>query len=196
VVIRNCRIRSTGTYPIRNDAGNGASVLVEDTEIDGLRAPLNACGIYGKDWTARRCNIHHCRDGAKMYSNTRLEACFIHDLLVDDDGPHYDGVQIQGAPAGVSNIEIVGNAILNPNRSTSAVFIKCADGPISGVLVEGNLLNGGSYTVYNRDWNGVYPVGTRVLNNHFGRDYLYGPTLFDAPVEWAGNVWADTLEPM
>jgi hypothetical protein len=61
------------------------------------------------------------------------------------------------------------------------------------VLIEGNYLNGGSYTVYARNNNTLgAPTDVTIRGNAFGRDYLYGILSADGEVTWEDNTWVDT----
>ena len=68
--------------------------------------------------------------------------------------------------------------------------------PLANILVEGNWLSGGNYTIYMNEWN--YPVSDMtLLNNRFTRFFQYGPLSdkFGGAVI-SGNVWEDTGELM
>jgi hypothetical protein len=80
-------------------------------------------------------------------------------------------------------------------------------GPITNVVVDNNLINGGAYCMYaGSSPEKPYPSATNVqiTNNRFGRALysncgVYGPvTAFtpNAGDTFTGNAWADTLAPI
>jgi hypothetical protein len=96
-----------------------------------------------------------------------------------------------------NNIVVRNNTILLPDQQTSTVILGTYAGSIDNVLIEGNYLNGGAYTIYSRDNGNGYgaPTNVTVRGNVFGRDYLYGLLSADGEVTWVNNTWADTGAP-
>jgi len=185
VVVRNTRIRGTGTYGILVRSG---SVLVEDVEIVG---PENA--IAGDDWTARRVDIHGTTgDGVKVGSDVTLEDSWIHDLT-PARGAHADGVQMQ---SGVRNLVVRHNRIdvSAAGSANSAIFLAPDLGPSAPgpVLVVQNYLDGGGYTLFCVDGaDGRYVVDDiTIRDNTFGGGAEYGAARVNVPVTWSGNVYA------
>jgi hypothetical protein len=112
---------------------------------------------------------------------------------------HSDGVQLLGVAGAV----FTGNVIdLGPwffcggdpdNSPLNGAFqIEVTQGPVNGVVIDHNLLNGGGYTL--RVYAGCQ--GVHLTNNAFGRNAHWGP--FDilkagtGVVEFSGNTWLDT----
>ena len=64
-------------------------------------------------------------------------------------------------------------------------------GDIRSARVEGNLLNGGNFTVYAGAEAGRTATGITISGNRFGRGSVYGPGDVAATtgVTWTGNVW-------
>jgi hypothetical protein len=62
------------------------------------------------------------------------------------------------------------------------------------VLIEGNYLNGGAFTVYSREKGHGDPTNVTITDNAFGRDYLFGILSEDGDLTWTDNYWADTGE--
>ncbi len=186
VTLRRCRIRAASFSVVRIKKG-ASGVTIEDCEIDGVGKDNDGCnGIQGSGFF-RRNNIHHVENGVTLDggAETVIEDNYIHDLLASG-APHYDCIQIDG---GVSDVTIRHNTAINQYVQTSAVMIDNYFGPIANILVENNLLIGGSYTIYvdghfnaNRVWN------VRIVGNHMGRG-LYGVSAFNrtAPF-YSGNV--------
>ncbi|WP_142027824.1 hypothetical protein [Blastococcus colisei] len=197
VVIRDSRIRCGGgpttPFPIRIIDGF-TGLRIEDTEIDGLGRARVA--VLGSNWSARRIDVHSAVDGLRMASNTSVEDSYIHDLSRLPES-HNDTVQTIGG----SGIRIVGNTLLAYNQRTDdpmngAIQTGRLHSPLVGMLVEGNYLDGGSYTVRGGSGPRDGPLITDYVfrDNVFGRNCMYGPVQgVDPPVTWEpNNVWADT----
>jgi hypothetical protein len=187
VTVRRSRIRCNGDYPVL--IGNGARrVLLEDVEIDGMGSPATTAIGYD-NFTLRRADVHDVGDGPRVSNNAVVEDSWIHDLAVGA-GSHNDGIQSTGG----SNIKILHNRIEHPNEQTSCILIGADLDPISDVLVQGNLLNGGNYSVYAGGDKGYSNI--RIVGNRFGRDAVYGTQKLDPGIVFSGNVWNDTGRPI
>lgn len=190
VEIRNSRIRGTGDFGILVASG---SARITNTEISGFEN-----GIGGDNWTASRVDIFGTTsDGVKIGSYTALEDSWIHDLR-PVRGAHADGVQMQ---SGVRNATVVRNNIdVSTSDSNAAIFLAPDLGPSSSgpVLVEGNFLDGGNYSLYCVDGaDGKYAVGNiTIRNNYFGSHFTYGPVRVNVPVNWTGNVRVGDANPV
>lgn len=195
VTIRNSKIHGTGTYGIRVLSG-GNSVHIEDSEIYGFEH-----GIVFANWTALRVNIHSMGvDGVKLGKNTRLEDSYIHDF-VPIDGAHNDAAQLQDASAANvvvrgNNLDIAAEGVKSGYGGNSSIILKPDLGSTlgaGGVLVEGNYLNGGNYTLYLvAGATGFELQDVTIRNNKWGRVHRYGPRSVKTPVAWENNTWADT----
>jgi hypothetical protein len=197
VVIRASRIRCSGgdttPFPVSVEEGY-VDLLIEDTEIDGMGAAPSA--IMGKNWAARRVNVHGSADGPRMGSNTTLQDSYVHDLS-RSPGTHNDTLQTLGG----INIRIAGNTLLAYKASTDdpmngALQTGELQEPLSNVLVEGNYMDGGSYTIR----GGSGPRDGHLVSNYvfrknvIGSNCGYGPVEgVGAPVTWEpSNRWAAT----
>jgi hypothetical protein len=165
--------------------GNG-SVTIEDSELYGF----SDAAIGFDNWKGYRLNIHGVlADGVKFGSNVTLADSWVHDFNVAS-GNHADGGQMQ---YGVSNLVISHNTIdLGSSAdANSALFLAPDQGPSTNgpVLVDGNYLNGGNYTLFCVDGNnGQYIVkNITISNNQFGPASQYGPDRVNVPVTWTGN---------
>lgn len=100
--------------------------------------------------------------------------------------PHYDGVQIDG---GSHNITLANSTIENNHDQTSSVMIDNGFGPCSNIVVSGNRLVGGGYTVYSDgQFNGGSITGISFVNNRLGKgSYGYASVNQNTPT-WTGNV--------
>lgn len=208
VVFRNCRFVYTGPL-------GGLSVLnvlapnvvVEDCEIDGRsnaeRAVVNTGGYGVADsLTIRRCNIHHAGDAALLNSPFTIEDSYLHHIeATAGTAWHSDGIQNNQRaryPKNNDDIVIRGNTILLPDAYSvnCPVFIwGSATDPARNVLIEHNLIAGGSYAISVR-----YGENFRVIHNYFSTRYhpsvgIYGvwyPGL--EGVQAAGNINFETGE--
>jgi hypothetical protein len=112
---------------------------------------------------------------------------------------HSDGIQLLG----VTGAQIDHNVIdlgrwiqcgSDPDNGplNGAFQVEVTQGPVSGVVIDHNWLNGGGYTL--RVYAGCQ--GVHITANAFGRDARWGP--FDTlkagagVVEFTGNTWEDT----
>jgi hypothetical protein len=191
VTIRRSLIDSTSRYPVQL-MGDAKGLLIEDSEIDGNGTA--GVAILKAGYTLRRVNIHSVMDGPRIEGdNVVIEDSWIHDLTRVEGG-HHDTIQIRKG----NDIQIRGNTLRPYKASTNdrmnaAIQIGSMMGPMSGLVVEGNYLDGGNYTI-----NGA--AGGRETavyrNNKFGRDFKYGvDRVGDA--QWDdSNVWADNGKPV
>jgi Right handed beta helix region len=169
VEVRRTRIRSSGDdWTVVGIEEGRTGIVIEDCEIDGLGTSGwqdgGTTGIQGEGVTIRRCDIHSVGDGMKAGSNTVFEDNWVHDLAAAGE-PHYDGFQLDG---GAENVVVRHNAISVPDQ-TGAVNVGNTFGPISDVVIDGNFLAGGTYTVYvDGQFSNDAITGVSVTNNRFG----------------------------
>lgn len=184
VVIKNSRIHGSGSFGVLVRSG---SVTISDSEVYGFE---NAIG--GDDWAGYRLDIHGTYgDGVKLGSRVTLADSWIHDLT-PAAGAHADGAQMQ---SGVVNLVVRHNVIdmSTAAEANSAIFMAPDLGPSTDgpVLVTGNWLDGGNYTVYCVDGNdGQYLVkNISIIGNRFGHAGYYGPARVNVPIVQSLNVW-------
>lgn len=208
VTIRNVRIttdRAFVQWGIVQQEGFGG-LVVEDSEIFGNDVQQLASGISNRGGmiTVRRVEIHSITDGI-VSSQGVIEDSYLHSPTLFE-GDHTDMIQtVGGSPADLP-LEIRHNTIINTEPQTAAVFLDDSTGngliPVRNVLVEGNLLAGGGYTVYGGglEAEGHDPENIVIRDNVFSRRLwpdsgYYGPVAYfdvDAPgCVWSGNVWDD-----
>tara|TARA_R110002126_G_scaffold12375_2_gene53741 strand:- start:4822 stop:7473 length:2652 start_codon:yes stop_codon:yes gene_type:complete len=203
VTIRNFRLNGGNTYyGIRVFSGYTGCVI-EDGEITNCQSS----GIYQQNWTARRLEIHHMgADGTKAMGNNLIEGCWMHHLGMNP-GSHADGNQSRIG----SNIMIRGNYFDmpipdgpngpgEPFASNAASINQAQLGSIDNLVMDGNWLNGGNYTVYFSTSDTSNTVtNCKLINNRFMRDYRYGVLTVSGNINdliISGNVWDDTGELM
>jgi len=180
VTIKNTLIKNTGPFPIKN---HGANLLVEDTEIDGQGKGNPAVSFA--NYTLRRVNIHDVGEGPRIAGgNITIEDSYVHHLVQIGDN-HTDVIQ---AVSG-SGIVIRGNNLqaYNPDtgiKGNAAFMFGEDDNALRDCLVEGNLMNGGNYTV-NGGGKGTTGAACTFRNNQFGHDYRFGTHAHLGPnVKW------------
>ena len=184
VTVRNFKIVATGNNGIKIQDGL-SNVVIEDGEIEGSAASA----VSGDGFTARRLHIHDT--GADAFSvNNRIliEASYI-TRIGSREGTHADGLQMTSG----GNVVIRGNYFYMPasdsEHENSQIFmIKPDMGPIDGVTIEGNWLNGGGYSV---QVVGT-PTNVAVKNNRFGTDHNFGALRVNENTVVCGNVWDAT----
>jgi hypothetical protein len=189
VTLRNVRVStSTPSYAIRTFSGYTGTTL-ENVEVALSREECSNAGIAGgSGTTVRLTRISGCGDGVKVASDSTYERNHIAMAKPSGAEKHLDGMQNSGA----SNVIIRENYIDVPASvgGNSAIFTHDYFNPIENVLIEGNYLNGGNYTVFVEGEERT--TGVEVSDNRFGRDFRYGPVRFSAAVGDDGNVWDDT----
>ena len=138
----------------------------------------------------------------KAADYSTLEACWIHHIG-KKVGAHADGNHTRVG----SNIMIRGNNfdlpidIGAPYKSAACGMNQASLGDVDNMVMDGNWLNGGGYTVY---FENIKPYSQdywvrncQLTNNYFGRDYRFGPLRVAGQVTNLtvdGNVWEDTGE--
>lgn len=165
VTIRRSRIKAKAEaapsdYPIKIASGVVGTV-VEDVEIDG--SGRTTVGIAFKNFTARRVNIHDTGDGVRADGDTALLDSWVHDLARITADAHGDCVQIlKGA-----HVQVLRNTL--DAGTLNSAFIISAQAPVDDVLIEGNVVMGGGWTVYlGGNTKGIPVTGVRLVDNVFG----------------------------
>jgi hypothetical protein len=180
VTIRNCRVTTPNNWIQVWTAPGITGLIVEDCEFDGA----SACGIgpgVCPGAIVRRCNIHDVENGLSLgagQNNVLVRDNYIHDLTGPvSPEPHFDGIQMEGD---ISGLQVIHNTFSIPD-DTGAVNIANNSGPTDDILVDDNLMEGGTYTVYVDDQFGPDPItNVTVSNNRFGW-HTFGHWLIRTP---------------
>lgn len=186
VTLRNFKVTTSSDNCIRAEDGV-RNVVLEDGECDGAKSS----GITGEGFTARRLHVHNMGSDAFHLNDVgyvSIEASYITQLGYNASS-HADGVQVSSG----TNVSITGNNFdmpgEDPKYNNSQIFmIKPDAGPIKGLRIEGNWLNGGGYSVNMAGESS----DVHIRNNRFGREFNYGPWKLSGNPELCGNVWDDT----
>lgn len=204
VTFRNSifRGRATSSNAALLDTERGSGTIVEHSEFVPSNPGPTIDGLWTKNTSIFRSNIHGAVDGVKANSNTLIQDSFIHSMswFASDPnqggGPtHNDGVQ---SFAGESGVTLRHNTIdMSTTKDANAALQTSAH----NTRVENNLLDGGGCTL-NFNHN-VLPgplTGLHVVNNRFGRNSFFKcPILLSTQsklVTNSGNVWNDTGTPI
>jgi hypothetical protein len=194
VVIKNSRLRGTGSSYYCIQTQNGGSVLIEDSEIVG--GCENA--IAFDNWTAKRVEVTGTfGDGVKLGSNVLLQDSWIHDLKPSASA-HADGGQVQ---YGVRNTVVRHNVIDlgSTPRANAALFLAPDQGPSTDgpLVIDGNKLNGGNriISVLDGDYGKYFIRNISVTNNRLGDKFTYGRSSVNVPITQSGNVIDSTGAP-
>lgn len=178
VTIRNVIVHGDGPCAIWN---RSTGLVIEDCEIVG-----GENGVGFGDYVLRRSLVHgQYGDGLKVSSDTTVEDTMVYDLR-PAAGAHADGMQMQD---GAQRLTIRRNWV--ESASNAALFLAPDLGP-SGpgpVLVDGNMLDGGNYTLYCVDGNnGQYVVRNITITGNMIGSGQYGTHRVNVDVSWSGNV--------
>ena len=215
VIIRNCEIYGQpGSYNVIYFNGmstqTSKNLLVEHCHIYGNGA--QGCGIYGKSYTIKYCNLQNMPQPVKVTNGTVVvEYNYIHDLWGVNAGMHNDGMITNGDADHTDNMNITvrNNYIyartVDGNGGASGAILLWGDfGQVDNWLIEHNKLQVGedeSFYIFAGGAPGKpYPYCTnvRVLNNVFVYTSRVGRSnaivyLENANGNYAsGNIWEDT----
>lgn len=192
VVIKNSRIRCAEpeSEPAVRVMPGHRNLLVQDTEIDGLGEATMGVGYSG--YHLLRVDVHGVNDGARLASNTVVEASWIHDLVRKGE-LHPDALQ---STSGV-NVLVRGNtldAASDDDLGNAAIMLgtETGDQLLSNAVFEDNYLNGGNYTVNIRSDANLEGVVFR--GNVYGPDHRYGPVRSPDTVRFDSDTWDDSGE--
>lgn len=197
VTVRNTFVRASGSrFGIRILEGASGVVLREVTVVGD---PGCAAGVTGAGYRAVALDVSACNDGFKVGADTTIEETWVHDLR-KEPGSHNDCIQSTGG----DGIQILRNRLDGPfQTSTSALKLDGQRSPLRDVVIDGNLLHGGSFTLYLGIGNGAVhedPSRIRVRGNTWVEDsWDVGPMSIERQVEiseWRDNELAsgETLE--
>ena len=197
VVIRNTLVQSgTSLSPIQV-TGEASGVLIEDVEVDNLGGTGIGIVLQGSA-TVRRVDIHSAEDGIRVGADdVTIEDSYIHDLSRMPEG-HHDCIQIRSG----RNVTIRGNSLQSyvaetddPMNAAIQIGSLSGDEQIANLLVIGNLMNGGNYTINGGGRDEV--ESARYSRNRFGHDFRYGVVGNLQNSIWEDtNVWHETGEPV
>lgn len=214
VTIRNCEVISTTWWGINLREGY-ANLTVENCDIhgNGRQQMQYAVKNAGEGWiTIRGNDIHTCSNCIDTPVGL-IEGNYVHDpkYFAKD---HIDMIMSEGGPAkgykppsGDKVMVIRGNTVVNTLDQTGAIALFPDWSAIHDVLIEGNHISGGGYSIYGGgappapdERSGRLTSNVVIRNNTFSRKVWprggkWGPVAyFEKGVRgnvWSGNVWTD-----
>lgn len=193
VTVRNTRVHGSAFQLVKVEDG-ATGVVLHRLEVDGEGREEGASGIVGGSPTITRTRVTGVENGFVPGTGTRIRHSYVHGLAAPGS-PHYDGIQIDGD---VRDISVTGSTVdVTDHGQTSAVMVDNYFGPSTGVVIDGNLLMGGGFTVYadgafsGSDEITVSYTDNRMVAGHYGYSLVRG-----ADVDWAGNVIDATGAPV
>jgi hypothetical protein len=183
VTIRNSRISGQCFFVIRS---NSVGLVVQDSEISCENS--TGTGVAGKGFVVQRSEVTGCENGFSADNDVTVADSYIHGMYLANGG-HTDGIQVF---VGASNIGILHNTIFNENDGGTSAIIS-DDNSMTNINIQGNLMAGGSYTLY-------CPTRTSgaVTNNRISRIFKpnggeFGPWIHcELANPRTGNVWDDS----
>jgi hypothetical protein len=174
-------------------AGTSATTGRVGSAIDDIYGDSTATAVTGND-------ISLFKTGIQLTAG-QITGNYLHDPGYLP-GDHTNGIFAGG---GTSPLTITGNTILNNRDQTDAINLDSGGPgqPVAAKTVTGNLLAGGSYTLYAGASLGNTTTGIVIQDNRFGQNYYpasgqYGPAAYydhTAPgSSWTGNIWDTTAQ--
>lgn len=190
VTIRRTRIRCDGLVGVRvGDAVTGTKLI--DVDLIGAEVP-GSTGVVGGGLTLSRVDLSRFRQGLEIGERGLvLDDSYLHDL------------RPTGTPAigtsGATGLTVRHNRIAQPRDSGPCVMASARGRPLVDLLIDGNLLSGGGWSVHviGKSATASDVTNARVVNNRFGRDADFGPLATeDAQVTSSNNVFDDDGSPI
>ena len=163
ITLKNVKLVSGTQWHALRVLEKATGFTLMDSDIDGNGQTVNA--IYGFG-TFLRNDIRGSDNGINVIGPSVISDNYIHDFKGGADS-HYDGIEINGG----GHIKITGNTIVNNYEQTSAVMMNNEFAPLSDIIIDGNLLIGGGYTVYldgRKNASAVDDASIRITNNQIG----------------------------
>ena len=166
VTFRNVKINGPGCFWVVQNFSSGLQVI--DSTISG--AGGNGTCIGSSGLSLLRVELTGCENGLNVSGTTTVTDSWIHGLTTAN-GAHTDGAQFN---QGASDILFQHNTIVVAAPGGTSAIIAWNEGnpQNSNVTISGNLLAGGTYTLYCPRQNST---NFRVINNRFGT-FEFGPT--------------------
>lgn len=183
VTLRNVRIIADRGLAGIDNRDNHPGLVVEWVEVVCVATdPTVAAAILGSA-SVRRSDVAGCVDGIVAGPGSTIVENYIHDLL--PGGRDFsEGVFVERA----DRVTVRGNTILGRDDGTkrfnAAVYVGDGAGPVDGVVVAGNYVDGFGVTL---QLNGAGVTGSEIVDNVIGQGHLYGPFLFANGAERTAN---------
>jgi hypothetical protein len=180
VTFRNVFFNGVGCFYAVWNKSTGLQIVDSDITCGGA----NGTGVTATDYSLLRVHIYRCENGLNVGGRVSLVDSLI-DQGVTANGAHTDGAQFN---QGASDIVIQHNTIITPAPGGTSAIIMWDEGGAQNarVTIAGNLLAGGTYTLYCGREGPVDRV--RITDNRFG-NFEYGSSnACNSGEVWTGNV--------
>ncbi len=188
VTLRNVKVNGVGCfYAVRNFA-TGLQIIDSDITCGGG----NGTGVTSSDYSLLRVHVYGCENGLNVSGRVSMTDSLINQG-VTANGAHTDGAQFN---QGAADIVFQHNTIITPAPGGTSAIIMWDEGDPQNARVSiiGNLLAGGTYTLYCGREGLVDRI--RVENNRFGNyQYGYANDCNDGET-WTNNVSDATGRPI
>lgn len=208
ITFRNCVFHGgspSGNNALLDTSESSGPITVRDSEFVPTHPAATIDGLWLKNTTVLRANVHGTVDGIKADSNSVIRQSYIHDMQWFASDPnqgggetHNDAIQILNG----SGITIDGNNLATAGKDpNSAIQITQDGGPTSQVTVTGNWADYGGCTFNFADKGGGSMSIGPVTGNRFGRHQGFSDCTIllgtgTSLVKDSGNVFADTNSPI
>ena len=185
VLFRNCRFNTGGNddYTVLNipERYLAQEIRFEYCELSGATNCIAGANLY-----VYRCEITNWDNAINIWGPSQIVENFIHTPS-GAAGGHYDGIEDNGGNKANAHgsITILRNYIENPFTQTSALMFNNEFGPLHDILIDGNYLSGGGYTVYfdtSKSSMGVPCVNVKVTNNTLKKGFYGWAALYNSGV--------------
>lgn len=186
VTVKNTRIVSGSDFWVVTNQGSGTKFDHVTVAGKGTASTVTGqSGIVGGQGTYNAVDVSGVENGFVPGNGSVIQNSYVHGLAAPGS-PHYDGIQIDG---NVNNVKITGSTIINNQTQTSAVMVDNGDGPATNIVVDGNRLIGGGYTVYaDGQFSTSSSVNVSYTNNRIGKGYYGYGLVRQSSVTWSNNV--------
>jgi hypothetical protein len=184
VTLNGDQITSSGSTSYGVTLRHTAGVTIENSTISGLNATtgrlmVGVKDIYGDSTGLQVLNNNIAETSTGVQAEQGLVAGnYIHDMGYLP-GDHINGVTSNGGQT--AQLTITGNTILVNHNQTDAISLFEDFGTQTNRVITGNLLAGGSYTIYGGQNTGGAPTsnititGNRISTMYFTNGGQYGP---------------------
>jgi hypothetical protein len=188
VVVRRSRITGDGTVPFGIRTTDAGSVRIEDSTLTG---DFPDAAIGGDRWSGERVEITGVtHDGARLGDGARLRNSSLH-AFAPAPGAESHALVLLGSGSDIlveDNLVELGSG---PRRGSAVLLAPekpatRTDGP---VLIRGNVLGGGRYTLAQDAAAALSEV--RITGNRFQRDAGEGPLRVSRRAVLDGNTYLD-----
>jgi Right handed beta helix region len=207
VTIDDVAVRPAPGAPYGIGLRHATDVTIEDTSVTGSdsragRVGVAICDVSGTSvgTVISHDDIADFRTAIQM-STGQIAGNYIHDPGYLP-GDHTNGILDLGT---TQPLTIIRNTILISLGQTDAISLDATAGgqPVANKTIVGNLLAGGSYTIYGGTSHGNITRNIRISGNIFSQQFFPSSGRFGAAAYfaaggsgniWAGNTWGTTGE--